>query len=100
MKSAIFIIGLVLLAGCSETLEPVKPLIELEPDCVAWTVCASPQQTYNISVSECVEGLSPGQAQKFLDILVRNNVKMGSFKCTERIKPVRGELVIRQVDMP
>jgi hypothetical protein len=90
-------IGMLLMVGCNH--QPLEVLV-LEPECLEWTICTSPQQTmYNVSEGDCMAGLSPGQAQKFFDILVKHNIKIEYLECSKKIMNI-DELTIRQVELP
>ena len=87
------------LTGCGEQYpQPTRPLVQIEPMCESWTICTAPAKTtYNISGSDCIEGLTPGQAQKLFDIFIAKNVKIGSFHCRNLVNDNR-RIQVRQVN--
>lgn len=101
MKQAIGLIGIILvicgLSGCSN-YEPPKPFVDIEPNCMTWTICTSPQKNvYNITGADCIKGLQPEQAQKVFDIFITNGIKVGYFSC-EAVNVAEHQLQIQQTN--
>lgn len=90
---------LLVLGGCKKSLEAIEPLAQLEPECLEWTICTETKSTmYNVSEGDCIKGLDTGQAQKFFDILIKNDIKM-AMECSKHIRDAKGELIIKQIDI-